>query len=270
MIHFAFRRERLNFTPQMGTNYNISTYRCPMLARILPLFVSGFLILSLARADVHMESGVQQQIMLELYTSEGCSSCPPAEKYLNQFYQHPQLWKPFIPLTFHVDYWDYLGWRDEYAKPEYSQRQRQYAKVLSARTIYTPEFFVNGREWRFGFYQRLPQPDVVNAGNLVVDIRGQALKASFRPIDSRTPTELNIALLGMDITSHIRAGENTGRYSQHQFVVLDHRTISGSNHRWQTLLPVMHEYVIKPTAIVVWVSELNSPIPLQAVGGFLQ
>lgn len=226
---------------------------------------------SMSMADVHLESGEQQQIMMELYTSEGCNSCPPAEKYLNNLYKHPKLWKPFIPLAFHVDYWDQLGWRDVYAKPEYSQRQRHYGKTLGARTIYTPEFFVNGREWRSGFYTHLPQIREEVVGNLQVDIQGQLLKAVFMPTQpDLLNTQLNIAMLGMNQHSQIRSGENAGRNTTHQFVVLTHKTVISDNNKWQIELPQLQQNGLsKPQAIVVWVSETGSPAPVQALGGFL-
>ncbi len=225
----------------------------------------------MAKADVHLESGEQQQIMMELYTSEGCSSCPPAEKYLNNFYNNSRLWKPFIPLAFHVDYWDKLGWQDMYARPDYSKRQRDYAKKLGARTIYTPEFFVNGKEWRPGFYTRLPQLNRDIVGNLQVDVNGQSLTAVFFPVQADMgKSQLNIALLGMNLHSHIRAGENAGRIATHQFVVLAQKTIHSDSNTWETTLPQFQQGATTNTqAVVVWVSEPGSPVPVQAVGGFL-
>src|SRR5690348_8781739 len=72
----------------------------------------------------HFESGDTQTPLLELYTSEGCSSCPPAEAWLSQLKKSPKLWKDFVPVSFHVDYWDYLGWKDPFAMKAYSRRQQ--------------------------------------------------------------------------------------------------------------------------------------------------
>ncbi|HEY9051108.1 MAG TPA: DUF1223 domain-containing protein [Gammaproteobacteria bacterium] len=242
-----------------------------MLVRICCLLISGLLITTTARADIHLESGEQQQIMLELFTSEGCSSCPPAEKYLNEFYNHPKLWKPYIPLAFHVDYWDYLGWRDVYAKREYSERQRHYGRTLNVRTIYTPEFFVNGKEWRSGFYTRLPEIKTRIVGNLKVDIKGQSITAMFLPSQTTmNNTVLNIAVLGMDFRSQIKAGENRGRDTTHQFVVLAHETVIGNNNTWKINLPALQQNNIsRPKAVVVWISEQGSPVPIQSLGGFV-
>ena len=73
------------------------------------------------------ESGETQSTLIELFTSEGCSSCPPAEKWMSALKSNQDLWKTIIPVAFHVDYWDRLGWRDCFAKPEFTSRQQRYA-----------------------------------------------------------------------------------------------------------------------------------------------
>jgi hypothetical protein len=89
--------------------------------------------------------------LVELYSSEGCSSCPPAEAWLNHLKAAPGLWSEVFPVAFHVDYWDNLGWPDRLASASYTQRQRDYAARLGQDSVYTPEFIVNGHEWRRGF-----------------------------------------------------------------------------------------------------------------------
>lgn len=79
-------------------------------------------------------------IVIELYTSQGCSSCPPADALLEEMARNPQI----LALALHVDYWDYLGWHDSLASPAFTQRQKDYARAASERTIYTPQAIVNG------------------------------------------------------------------------------------------------------------------------------
>ena len=221
-------------------------------------------------ADFQLQSGNKQTMMIELYTSEGCNSCPPAEAFLNNYATHPDLWRRIVPLAFHVDYWDYLGWKDPFAKPDYSQRQRMYGRVLKARTIYTPEFFVNGREWRRGLFRKHPETNSVQVGNLNVSVSDQRLVASFTPVSSGyDQLDLNIAVLGMDLESDIQAGENEGRKARHQFVVLGHKQINSTELRWETELPRMKKTALtNRRALVVWISRPNSPIPIQTTGGF--
>src|SRR6266704_4673726 len=74
------------------------------------------------------QSSGEQVALLELYTSEGCSSCPPAETWLSRLKESPGLWKDFVPVAFHVDYWDYLGWRDPWSSKTFIYRQHAYAR----------------------------------------------------------------------------------------------------------------------------------------------
>lgn len=79
-------------------------------------------------------------VVVELYTSEGCNSCPPADKFLGELVERPGV----LALAFHVDYWDYLGWTDRFASPDYTQRQRAYARALGSPMVYTPQAIVDG------------------------------------------------------------------------------------------------------------------------------
>lgn len=89
-------------------------------------------------------------IVLELFTSQGCSSCPPADRLLNKLARESTAERPLAPLAFHVDYWDDLGWADPYARPAWTERQRQYARALGDDSVYTPELVVGGAEGMVG------------------------------------------------------------------------------------------------------------------------
>src|SRR6059036_3501 len=94
-------------------------------------------------AETTFEVGPQRAQLLELYTSEGCSSCPPAEAWLSKLKDAPGLWRDFVPIAFHVDYWDSLGWKDPFAIKAYSERQRDYAASWRSRSVYTPGFVLD-------------------------------------------------------------------------------------------------------------------------------
>src|SRR5262245_15218825 len=128
-------------------------------ARIVSLAASGFLIMGTglfggetnpptANTPVTFQSPDRQTALLELYTSEGCSSCPSAETWLSRLKDSPGLWKDYVPVALHVDYWDYLGWRDRWGSKAFSDRQRTYAQLWQSDSIYTPGFVLNGKEWR--------------------------------------------------------------------------------------------------------------------------
>src|SRR4051812_18023944 len=90
-----------------------------------------------ARADeVTFESKPTRTHLLELYTSEGCSSCPPAEAWLSALKNDPRLWHDFVPVAFHVDYWDHLGWTDPFAAKRWTERQTDYSLLWKTESIY--------------------------------------------------------------------------------------------------------------------------------------
>ena len=226
--------------------------------------------ISVYAEEITFSSGQQQTLLIELYTSEGCSSCPPAEEYLNSLKQHQDIWRVYIPVAFHVDYWDYLGWRDPYADAAYAKRQSWYAQQRNLRTIYTPAFVLNGKAWRLGWFNRQLPKNGKPGGELKITIEDKQLTANYMPVTSiAEKLTLNIAILGMDLISHIEAGENKGRSARHEFVVVGYKTINSNNGHWATSLPTLHYEAAKQYAIAVWVNRVNDPTPLQAVGGEL-
>ncbi|MDA1044524.1 MAG: DUF1223 domain-containing protein, partial [Verrucomicrobia bacterium] len=92
-------------------------------------------------------STVTRVSLVELFTSEGCSSCPPAEAWLGSHIKREGLWTTFIPVAFHVDYWDDMGWKDRFASPVFTHRQRRYKDAWAGRYMYTPAVVVQGLEW---------------------------------------------------------------------------------------------------------------------------
>jgi hypothetical protein len=103
-------------------------------------------------------SSEKQVNLVELYTSEGCSSCPPADKWLGKLKQQSGLWTEFIPIAFHVDYWDYIGWQDPYAHQRHTVRQSRYQANNNIRSIYTPGVITtvtNGSHGIIVIYQNL-------------------------------------------------------------------------------------------------------------------
>jgi hypothetical protein len=226
--------------------------------------------ISVYAEEITLSSSQQQTFLIELYTSEGCNSCPPAEEYLNGLKQHQDLWHVYVPVAFHVDYWDYLGWRDPYADAAHAKRQSWYAEQRNLRTVYTPAFVVNGKAWRLGWFNRELPKNGNPGGELMVTINGKHLTASYASVSpSAEKLTLNIAILGMGLVSHIETGENAGRSARHEFVVVGYKTINSNNGHWATSLPTLHYEAAKQYAIAVWVNRVNDPTPLQAVGGEL-
>ena len=214
-----------------------------------------------------LNSGTKQVTLLELYTSQGCSSCPPAERWLTEYTDDEDLWTRVVPVAFHVDYWDYIGWKDTYATPEYGERQRNYARAGKARTVYTPGLFANGREWRGWTLRMNPRASDREPGNLSVVIADRRLVATFA--DTTAPLELHVALLGSGMETRVERGENRNRILGQDFVVLEHAAHTSQTGRWEVPVPQSRHTGADRYGIAVWVSEPGNPVPLQATGGWL-
>jgi hypothetical protein len=219
------------------------------------------------------ESSETQGSLLELFTSEGCSSCPPAEKWLSALKSNPDLWKKIVPVAFHVDYWDHLGWRDRFAKPEFTSRQQRYAATWGGDSVYTPGFVVNGKEWRSWFGGNSMPTTSAKVGVLRVSVGNNGkLTATFVPATTQPRAlTLNVALLGNDLESDVKRGENSGRKLRHDFVVLDlfQTDMVNESNRWtgSVALP-RRSGNDKPSALAAWITDNGTPI--QATGGWLQ
>ncbi|MEM9402011.1 MAG: DUF1223 domain-containing protein [Pseudomonadota bacterium] len=232
------------------------------------------LVSSSALADPTVfSSGDRRVTLIELYTSQGCSSCPPADKWLGGLRNDARLWIDIVPVALHVDYWDYIGWKDRFADPEHSQRQRSYAQRGAASTVYTPGFFTNGREWAGWFRNRNPQLPSRSPGVLDVSVEADEARVLFSPTDDSEETlRVYVAILGMGLETEIRAGENRGRKLRHDFVTLhlDSESMQSSNGKFiaQIELPEVQTDA-EQLSIAVWVTSSNGIDVLQSTGGFL-
>ena len=217
--------------------------------------------------------------LLELYTSEGCSSCPPAEAWLSRLRGNPRLWKEWVPVAFHVDYWDNLGWRDRFASGAATARQRDYGARWGAGAIYTPEFVLDGREWRTGPGEPPAAGRGSDPGALAATVKdhGRTVVVSFAPAARPgVAREAHVSLLGFDLQSAVRDGENRGRKLSHDFVALGWErkalTVNGASGGRQEVTFHLPEPPPKDAgrlAVAVWVSEAGKSGAEQAVGGWL-
>jgi len=247
------------------------------------IFAFGLYSLSTSTAQprdaepVLFQSKATQTTLLELYTSEGCSSCPPAELWLSRLKESPKLWKDFVPVAFHVDYWDYLGWKDLFAAKAYSERQSAYAAQWHQDAVHTPGFVRDGEEWR-GWVSRgeLPHPSSTLVGVLTARSGdGKRWTLHFQPAERNTSSSFGFhaVLLGFDLNSEVDAGENRGRKLQHDFVVLamGKATSSTGGDSLQAAVTLNHPARIsaKRLAVAAWVTASASMQPLQTVGGWV-
>lgn len=239
----------------------------------LPLSSAGLMSADL----IQFQSGAAQTALLELYTSEGCSSCPPAEAWLSRLMENPKLWKDFVPVAFHVDYWDYLGWKDPLASKAYSERQRVYADHWRTRSVYTPGFVLNGKEWP-GWVNR---DDPARSSDKPVGTLtarsddGRRWKLRFEPATQSASSsfDFHAALLGFDLSSDVKAGENRGRKLQHDFAVLAMADVAADKdgRAFAGVLSLKSTPVTSPkrTALAVWLTPSKGLEPVQSLGGWL-
>jgi hypothetical protein len=221
--------------------------------------------------DVVIESKPTRTHLLELFTSEGCSSCPPAEAWLSNLKNNPGLWQEFVPVAFHVDFWDHLGWRDPFASKKWTERQADYSARWKTEGVYTPAFVLDGVAW-WRNSAGLPRA-TETPGVLKITINGERVTAAFNPATGAPrPYEIHLARLGFELGKDVTAGENSGRKLVHDFVVLGLTNEAMNSGMKEVGLPVE---TAKPSpnarsAIAAWVTEAGKIEPIQAVGGWLQ
>lgn len=233
---------------------------------IMRLFLLlALLAVPLVAAPRRFTSGGTRTHLLELYTSEGCSSCPPAEAWLGGLRDEPGLWRDFVPVALHVMYWDRLGWRDRFARKEFTARQYAYAAAWGANTVYTPGFVLDGAEWRRT--TRPPTASTEGAGLLSVDYAddGTCRVRFAAPGDH----EVTLVLLGGGIVSAVRAGENDGRTLHHEFVAIALRSARLTDGTAEVKLPVEAGRGVTRRALAAWVTRRGELAPVQATGGWL-
>ncbi|CAE6686412.1 hypothetical protein R69619_06968 [Paraburkholderia nemoris] len=193
------------------------------------LFASG--LASAAGAVCASHSPSHRVALVELYSSEGCNSCPPADNWLSQW-KNSGASQSIVPLALHVDYWNSLGWTDRFSQHRFTERQQTLTDLAGGHTIYTPEIFVSGRElrsWsqRDSFQSRIGQVVAEPAqANVVLELKPKAkgafnVDAQFtsKAADTRAPLNAYVAVYQNALNSQVRAGENSGATLHHERVV---------------------------------------------------
>lgn len=246
------------------------------LATAITLAAAGPEPASLAEPQ-RFASGPNHVALVELYTSEGCSSCPPAERWIAARKNEAGLWRDFVPVAFHVDYWNKLGWPDRFSTRDFTQRQHALAESWAGDSVYTPCFVRDGAEWR-ATGDRSLRPSTKPAGELSVTFDGTTLRAEFKPADAlakdrRDDFEVHVALLGGGLVSKVTAGENNGETLRQEFVALglaSHALAAdGAEHRAEFALPPLAVKNATPCALAAWVTRRGRFEPVQATGGWL-
>lgn len=176
-------------------------------------------------------------VLVELFTSEGCSSCPPADALLSELlHDQPVAGAEIVPIGLHVDYWDQLGWKDVASSHDATARQQAYARTFGDDNIYTPQAIVDGRDAMVGSDSSALRGAITRAAarphaslQVTASMNGQeaavSVSAADLPADAREPLDVVVALVEDGVSSSVTRGENTGRTLHHDAVVRSLRTI---------------------------------------------
>lgn len=162
-------------------------------------------------------------VVVELFTSQGCSSCPPADALLTRLGEYDNV----IPLALHVDYWDYIGWKDKFAQPAFTKRQKAYAHNLGTNVIYTPQMVINGSDQVAG-NRTMDVSDLVQAHKAKgmparIDINRSGDTLTIRGKEVNTLRRADVILIRYQpaATVQIARGENAGKTLSHSFIVTE-------------------------------------------------
>ncbi len=200
--------------------------------------------------------------VIELFTSEGCSSCPAADnlvsKVLNEHKQNVYI------LSYHVDYWDRLGWKDGFSNSAFSVRQKQYARILNLESIYTPQIIVNGSDEFVGSDERKLRSSISNNGEPASDfsvksegIHNSAVKITYSRTNSE-PVLLNLALVQPEAFTEVKSGENGGRKLHHVNIVRELKTIETSTDTGSVEIPVLKELTNIPLQLIAFTQQKDN------------
>ncbi len=219
-------------------------------------------------------SGTLKVQLLELYSSESCSSCPPADKWVSGLKEKAELWKGFVPVVFHVDYWNNLGWKDGFSSEPMTKRQIALSQLWPEPNVYTPAIVVDGQEWKaWRESSDHHLPPAANSkgitlslykkshGNFLVKVEGQQKSHHFI---------IKIAQLGIGLSSNVTGGENSGVVLKHDFVVLNwnSKPIDEAQSEVEFHFDTPKQKTSR-LAIAAWIEEVGNVTPLQAVGAYL-
>lgn len=175
--------------------------------------------------------------LIELYTSEGCSSCPPADRLVAKIAKEYGNREVYV-LAYHVDYWNHLGWRDVFSSPAYSQRQRTYATYLKLDGVYTPQAIVNGRnefvgsdegKMRSAIQQGMSRSSSVDLSLSNYRVNGHTASLQYHASGGTQHNTLMLAVIEKQATTQVKAGENDGRTLPHINIVQKLQAISLKN-----------------------------------------
>ena len=193
--------------------------------------VAALLAAPAPAAECTAASGPQRVAVLELYTSEGCDSCPPADQWVSALPARKFGGDRVIPLAFHVDYWNQLGWNDPFSQAAFSARQHRHSNRRGVAFVVTPQLLLNGQEYRRGagyedlasrlasINQSAPRAEIRLKLNRSASILVSTVDVKVPADAAQRRAQVFVALYEMNLVTAVAAGENKGKTLRHDFVV---------------------------------------------------
>lgn len=233
---------------------------------ILLVWVISYALLNLSfKKDTIRQTGINKGFaVVELFTSEGCSSCSPADAAFQTIAASYR--EDVYLLGFHVDYWNNLGWEDKFSNELYSKRQRKYASMINGSSVYTPQVVVNGQQQFVGSdLQRLNKEIKLslkgqqNAAPVlkVIDCNDKTVGIAYTLAES-TSGVLNVALVQSHAVSNVKKGENEGRRLTHVNIVRALKTIAAKEKSGKVVLDMPSEIVVNDCKIIAYLQDSNN------------
>jgi hypothetical protein len=246
---------------------------------VLALFLSSAASTGAAQ-QCAAKSAATTTALVELYTSEGCDSCPPADRWLSSLGAKGYAPDKLVPIALHVDYWDYIGWKDPYARQAFSARQRRMAALARAAVVYTPQILLQGQDFRAwqgsAFEQAVAKINARPARarlSLLLDTGNKdafEVEAVAELLEGLPPSDLGLYLGAYEnkLVSDVKAGENRGKLLPHDYVVLQWAgpfEFKGAKLSEHQRLPLLPKAVPANSGVVAFVQNKASGEVLQAL-----
>jgi hypothetical protein len=250
--------------------YRMSIGRLAALAILLSVGIFISIVAAKTSGSKGTEpSAPRRAVVVELFTSEGCSSCPPADALLGHLRQDLAAKNiQVIPLGFHVDYWNSLGWKDRYSSADYSKRQEQYARSLRVDGPYTPQMVVDGETEFVGSNATQAQRAISEAASKpeLAEVKiGKAgandLSIHVKGLTSAGAAKVLLAITEDNLATQVGSGENGGRTLHHAAVVRELRELGGlqsGSFEASAPLTIVKEWNRENVRVVVFVQEESS------------
>jgi hypothetical protein len=221
-------------------------------------------------AECTVQSGPQARALVELYTSEGCSTCPPADHWISELSARND--KRVVPVAFHVTYWDYIGWKDRFADSRYTERQRDIAKSQDSDMVFTPQVVVGGRDFRRwpvrGDFEKAIEEIAASPAPAAITITSKpsgehGVEGSASVKSAGRNVQLYVALKQDGLSSKVTRGENRGETLHHNAVVRDFANLGPGEGAFR--FKAQDDWDVAHMSLVAFAQDVKTGRVLQAV-----